>query len=87
VESWALGFGGNPKTLCAAKKPQLICWNKISPGIIRDKAGRVLPLCKASSGYTRKNWVGFDIWNTIADSKTTLTSDFFYWRNVAKKRN
>jgi len=77
IEPWALCFGWKLKTLRAAKKPQLIFWNKISSSIIGEKAGRVLPLCKASSGYTRKNWVGFHIKNIIADSKTTLTSDFF----------
>jgi hypothetical protein len=62
-------FGGKLKTLCATKKPQLIFWNKFSPGITGEKAGRVFTLCKASSGYTRKNWIGFHTWNLIADSK------------------
>jgi len=69
-------FGRKLKTLRAAKKPQLIFCNKISSGISGEKAGRVLPLCNASSGYNGKNWVGFHIWNIIADSKTALTSDF-----------
>jgi hypothetical protein len=54
-------------------------------GIIGEKAGRVLPLCKASSGYTRKNWVGFHIWNIIADSKTILTSDFLTGEMLPKR--
>jgi hypothetical protein len=40
MESWALCFGGKLKTLRAVKKPQLIFWNKISPGISGEKAGR-----------------------------------------------
>jgi len=67
MESWTLCFGGKLKTLRATKQPQLIFWNKFSPGITGEKAGRVLPLCNSSSGYARKNWVGFHIWNIIAD--------------------
>jgi hypothetical protein len=45
MESWALCFGGKLKTLlCVAKQPQLIFWNKISPGITGEKACRVFTL-------------------------------------------
>jgi len=57
-----------PKTLRVAKKP-MIFWNKFSPVVTGEKAGRVFTLCKASSGYTKKTWVGFHTWNLIADSK------------------
>jgi hypothetical protein len=64
-----LGTQFLPKTLRPAKKPQMIFWNKISPGVTGEKAGRVFTLCKASCGYLTKNWVGFHTWNLIADSK------------------
>jgi hypothetical protein len=45
MESWALCFGGKLKTLlCVTKQPQLIFWNKISPGITGEKACRVFTL-------------------------------------------
>jgi len=69
VESWVLCFGGKLKTLRAAKQPQLIFWNKFSLGMTGEEIGRVFTLCMASSGYTRKHWVGFHTWNLIADSK------------------
>jgi len=65
---WNLGhyvLAENLKLYRVTKKPQLIFWKKISSSIIGEKAGRVLPLSKASSGYTRKNWVGFHIKNII----------------------
>ncbi len=84
VEFWVLCFGGKLKTLCATKKPQLIFWNKFSPGITGEKAGRVFTLCKASSGHTRKNWVGFHTWNLIADSKQHWPVRFFIGKMLPK---
>jgi len=76
VEAWALCFGGKLKILRAAKKPQLIFWNKFSPGITGEKAGRDFTPCKASSAYTRKNWVGFHL-EFNCRFKTALISIFF----------
>jgi len=66
---WYLGHSILAENFTATKKPLMIFWNKFSPGVTGEKARMVFTLCKASSGYTRKNWVGFHTWNLIADSK------------------
>jgi hypothetical protein len=76
MESWALCFGGKLKTLLCVwrnnrswsfgtKFPRVYHWRKKPVGF--------LTLCQASSGYTRKSWVGFSHLEFNCRFKTALT--------------